>query len=505
MQKIIEKLKDRNLYISLLITLVFFGIFIKMDFATDTYSLIQDPVSKMFTHFMSSGRFVTAFWWQVSNAIGLGFGKIYFCSFALAIICFTLSIYNLFLVLNKKIKNEAICLLVSTITIINPFSIELFLFMEKGIFGLTVLLTVLAFCKFVKFLDGDKKALVYTFIFMLLATFSYQGVIGLFIALSTIYIILYSKNIKEFIINNIVVLLEYGIPAVINFAVIRLFFSNDRVNGAINFAESIQKVISGSKEMLATYTILPKYTFIVLITILFVLAIVLIFINKKDKISTKILKILGIVYVCFATIAITIIPQLMQNTESIWFVPRSTYPFGAIVGIMCIFILVNTLNQNNITNKNIKGLSKLQRTQIPIIIIGVICTVLLILQLFEFNKIEIDHYNLNYMDKMNSLTIGEEIKKYEQETGNKVTKICIYSDKNLNYTYPNIWAHKDINISGFGPDWSVIDMINYFNNIELVQVDGDPEIEMSFKECDWNDFSTDQIIFVGDTIHYCRF
>ena len=257
--------------------------------------------------------------------------------------------------------------------------------------------------------------------------------------------------------------------------------------------------------MLATYTILPKYTFIVLITILFVLAIVLIFINKKDKISTKILKILGIVYVCFATIAITIIPQLMQNTESIWFVPRSTYPFGAIVGIMCIFILVNTLNQNNITNKNIKGLSKLQRTQIPIIIIGVICTVLLILQLFEFNKIEIDHYNLNYMDKMNSLTIGEEIKKYEQETGNKVTKICIYSDKNLNYTYPNIWAHKDINISGFGPDWSVIDMINYFNNIELVQVDGDPEIEMSFKECDWNDFSTDQIIFVGDTIHYCRF
>ena len=291
----------------------------------------------------------------------------------------------------------------------------------------------------------------------------------------------------------------------INFAVIRLFFSNDRVNGAINFVESIQKVISGSKEMLATYTILPKYTFIVLITILFVLAIVLIFINKKDKISTKILKILGIVYVCFATIAITIIPQLMQNTESIWFVPRSTYPFGAIVGIMCIFILVNTLNQNNITNKNIKGLSKLQRTQIPIIIIGVICTVLLILQLFEFNKIEIDHYNLNYMDKMNSLTIGEEIKKYEQETGNKVTKICIYSDKNLNYTYPNIWAHKDINISGFGPDWSVIDMINYFNNIELVQVDGDPEIEMSFKECDWNDFSTDQIIFVGDTIHYCRF
>lgn len=506
MQKIIGKLKDKNLYISLLITLVFFGIFAKIEFAADTYCTLESTPSEMVSHFMSIGRFVIAIWQGGFFKLGFSFGFIYISSYILAILCITLSIYNLFLVINKKINNGAICFLVSTVTIINPFTIELFLFIEKGIFGLTVLLTVLSFDKFVKYLDGDKKALKYVFIFMLIATFCYQGIIGLFIALSTIYVVFYSKNAKEFIKNNVVLLLGYGIPAIINLLTIRLFFSSARVNGEINLVESLHKIIDGSVEMLATYTILPKYTFVIVIATLLVLAIVLLCKNNKIKISTKLLKFLGLVYVLFATFAITIVPHIMENTASIWFVPRSTYPFGAIVGIICIYILVNILNnKSNSINKNIKSLSKLQTIQIPIIIIGVICTIMLIMQFFEFNKIEISHYNLNYIDKMNSLTVGEEIKKYEQETGNKVTKICIYSDEYLNNTYPNIWAHKDMNISGFGPDWAIVDMLNYYNNLDLVEGKKDPEIEASFKEQNWDNFSTDQIIFVGDTIHYCRF
>ena len=524
MQKIIGKLKDKNLYISLLITLVFFGIFIKMDFATDTYSLFGEPLEKMVTHFMSSGRFVTAFWWKVVNALHFGNYLIYFSSYALAIFCITLSIYNLFLCLNKKIKNEAICLLVSTITIINPFIIELFLFLEKGILSLAVLLTILTFTKFVKYLDGDKKALKYIFLFMLLATFSYQGIIGLFIVLSTVYIVCYSKNVKDFIKNNIIILLGYGIPAIINLLIIRLLYSNNRVSGAINLIESIQKIVSGSREMLETYTILPKYTFAILIAVLIVLTAVLVFTNKKYKTSTKALKVLGLVYVCFGACAVTILPQLMQNTESIWFVPRSTYPFGAIIGALCIYVLINALDVDfayNAKTLNIKEIIKnkqvpvnkkeiIKSKQVPVnklvyIIIGTITIVLLAMQLYSFSKIEIAHYNLNYLDRINSLKIGAEIKSYEQETGNKVTKICVYTDKTQLATYPEIWAYKDINISGFYPDWSIIFMINYYNNLDLTEGTSDAEIEERFKEQDWNDFSTDQIIFVGDTIHYCRF
>ena len=102
MQKIMKKLKDKNLYISLLISLVFFAIFIKLEYATDTYSLFEEAVSTRVNHFLLSGRFVTALWWGAVNFFHLSDYLIYLSSFALAIICITLSIYNLFLVFSKK-------------------------------------------------------------------------------------------------------------------------------------------------------------------------------------------------------------------------------------------------------------------------------------------------------------------------------------------------------------------------------------------------------------------
>ena len=76
-----KKLKDKNLCISLLITLVFFGIFIKMDYATDTYSVLGSSPKEIFDHFMLSGRFVTAFLWGGVNVLNFGDYLIYFCSF----------------------------------------------------------------------------------------------------------------------------------------------------------------------------------------------------------------------------------------------------------------------------------------------------------------------------------------------------------------------------------------------------------------------------------------
>ena len=102
MQKVIKKLTDKNLYFSLLITLVFFAIFIKIEYATDSYSLFSDTVISRINHFMLSGRFITALWWALVNAFHFSDYLIYLSSFILALLCITLSIYNLFLVINKK-------------------------------------------------------------------------------------------------------------------------------------------------------------------------------------------------------------------------------------------------------------------------------------------------------------------------------------------------------------------------------------------------------------------
>ena len=484
-----KKLKDKNLYFSLLITLVFFGIFIRMDYATDTYSVLASYPKEIFNHFMQSGRFVTAFLWGVVNVLNFSDYSIYFCSFGLAIFCITLSIYNLYLVINKKIENNTLSLIVSTITIINPFSIELFMFIEKGVLTLGILLSVLAFSKFVEYLEGDKKSLIFIFIFMLIATFCYQGVIGLFIAISAVYVIIYNKNIKDFIKNNIVILLGYGLPAILNLITVKFIYGNSRVTGEVVLNESILKIIHGAKEMIATYSILPKYTLLIVISSLILFYIISVLMNKKDNINKKILNILGLAYIFIAVLGISIAPQIMQSTESIWFVPRSTYQFGAIIGIIGIYFL-STTEKNNIKN----------------IIISIICIIILIIQLYSFNKIEIDHYNLNYIDKMNSLSIGKKIQDYEQETGIEVTKICIYSDKNISYTYPDIWAQKDTNITGFYPDWSIVKMINYYNGTELEEiVEKDKEVEEYFKQFDWSNYNEAQMIFKDNILHLCRF
>lgn len=76
---------------------------------------------------------------------------------------------------------------------------------------------------------------------MLLSNFSYQGVVGIFIAIAIIYILKYSKNIKEFIINNIVVALSYGIPAIIDYVLIKIVCKSSRVSGNIIWPESLKK------------------------------------------------------------------------------------------------------------------------------------------------------------------------------------------------------------------------------------------------------------------------
>ena len=48
-------------------------------------------------------------------------------------------------------------------------------------------------------------------------------------------------------------------------------------------------------------------------------------------------------------------------------------------------------------------------------------------------------------------------------------------------------------------------MINYYNNLNLVQVDKNEKIAENFKNEDWNNFNENQIIIEGDTIHYCKF
>ncbi len=485
MKQIKEMLKNKNFYLYILICVTFFGIFCKMEYATDTYSVLETPFKNMLIHFISSGRLVTACWYAVYKVFSLSNNIAYIVSFILAIISTSISIYKLENIFSKDIKSKAISILAAVLIIINIFSIELYLFIEKGILMLSILFCVCAVEKLIKYFEGDKKSLVWVFLYMLLANFSYQGTVGIFVSIALLYIVKYTKDLKSFVTNTIVTGLGYGIPALINYVSVRFIFVNNRVNGANNFLESITKIITGTKSMmLSTFEIMPKYLFMTLVAILS-LIIVYNIVKNNIKGKKKIWLILGMIMIVIGNFVVTIFPQIMQNTASIWFVPRSTYTFAALLGILLVYLFMNT--EVNV---------KLEKVLLIALVIY------LSIQYVSFQNISRDRYILNYIDNYTIMQIQEKIENYEKETQNKVSKISFYEGNSKKYTYPKLFVNGDTNIKAFYPEWSRLNAINYYLNRKLENVEKDEKIEEDyFKDKIWEYYNDEQIIIVGDTVH----
>lgn len=486
MNKIKETLKNSKFWIFCIIVIAFFGIFIKMDYATDTYCVFGTPAKQMIEHFVRSGRFVTALAQVILTLLHSGNTVAYLLSIGLALACTVLSIYKLYKIFEKDISSTIIAGIASVLIIINAFSVELYLFLEKGILMLSVLLCVLAFEKMVSFFKQEHrvKSIILAFIYMIIANFSYQGTVALFVALSCIYIVKHTKDIKGFIINNVATAICYGIPALINYLTVKFIFGNTRVSGEYNILLSIEKIIKNTKEMLIyTYKILPQFMFVIVFGVVAILGIICL-LKQKENIKKKILLILGLVYVVLATFIVTIFPQIMQSTNSIGFAPRSTYAFASLIGIVLAYIFMNV---------KIKDLTK------NLITIFLIC--FLGIQYVSFMNISRDRYIVNYMDYNQFLQIQELVYNYEEETGNIIGKVAIYKNE-VQGTYPGVFISGDINLKAMCPDWSRIDYLEYYFGRTLEEEEASSEIYDSyFKDKNWKFFDKDQIVLKDNVMH----
>lgn len=484
MKKIKEMIVDKKFYICIIIALAFFGVFTKLEYATDTYTVFENSAASTIEHFLASGRFVTAGCQFLVRTLDISNELTYIISFVLSILCLSIALYRLYRILKEDIKSIPIAMFISVLIVINAFSIELFMYIEKGIMLLSVLLNILAVEKLIEYFKENKKSLVLVFVYMLIANFSYQGTVALFVALSLVYILKYSKNIKIFIKNNIVTALGYGIPALINYLIVKFIFANNRIAGEVNIAESIKKVISGTKQMLLTYSIIPKYLFVTLIGVLLLVIIYHIIKHTKTP-KEKLMGIFGVIYVILGTLVVTILPQLMQATESIWFVPRSSYAFGAILGILILYLYMNY-----------KVNDRLEK----VLLIGIVAY--LLVQFVNFGTIARDHYIVNYMEKYEANQIEEVMQEYENSTGKTVTKIAFYQSKTPSWSYPGIKSIGDMNIKAIYPDWARIPYLKHYINRTFDIVEKSDEIyQLNFANKDWNYFSKEQIVIKEDTLH----
>lgn len=487
--KLKEIFNDKELYLFSVITILFFGAFCVLQYAPDTYSVFTNDLKHTILHFLSCGRFVTGIATYFSmGLLKLGKEGTYFLSYSFAMICTIVSLYKLNKLLKKDIKQEILSIIVTTIIIINPFSIELFMYIEKGIMVLSVLLCVLAIEQIEKFLKGNKKSIILALLFMVIANGCYQGTVGIFVAIALMYIIKYSKNGKEFIKNNILVALTYGIPALLNFLLVRFVFTNARVKGSMIVSESILKIVKGTKRMLIdTYDLLPHYLLFFVVTILLGIIIYQAWQQKSNK-KEKILKIGGAFYIIGVTWFATVAPQMLQDTNSIWFVARSSYSMASVIGILVWY------GEKEFT---LKELTK------KVILIGL--TLFLLIQYSSFMRFTIDNYKGNYIDKIISLEISQMIQEYQEQTGNQIDSVAIYRDANPQYAYPEIKTSGDINVKAYLADWCVNRILKLYTNLDLKVVEGESHKEEEFKQKNWDYFSKEQVILEDNVLHLCIF
>lgn len=474
----------KKIMIFFAITMIFFGMLINRECATDTYAVFTTGAKENIIHFLGTGRFVTAIAIVIVRLLRLNENCIYFLSFAVACISLIASLYELEKIIYKDVKKNVISIILATLIVLNAFIIELFLFIEKGILITSILFVILAIKHLIKFFESrDKKEFFKVLVWMFLANGSYQGTVALFIAVATVYVLKYSKSIKEFVLNNVVLGVCYAIPAIIDL-IIGKIFAGERISGKIILSESIKKVMQGTKNMFYSYNMLPKYLFIVCFAIAIGFALFEI-IKNKSNIKTKIIQVLSLIYIILGTLVATILPQIMQNTESIWMVARSTYAFSSLIGITLLYTFIN-FNVN--------------KAEYAVVLMS-ICY--LVIQYKSFTNIEISRYKLNYIDKDETLNILNYIKEYENETGNKIENISVYQDKFVTYTYNDLFVTGDLNVRAYSSDWATKGILEYYSGRKFESTEKKKELEEKFEKENWNAFSKEQLVFENNTLHIC--
>ena len=478
-------MKKKIFTLYFIITIIFFGMLFKLEFATDTYAVFNFDKEAVFMQYAMSGRFITGVIFKVLKIIDFSETAIYLLSFVLAIFCATLSQYILYKIIEKDVKKRWLNILIPTLIIINPFSIELFLFIEKGIMWLGILMCILAVQKIIQYFETkQKKYLLISTILMLLANFSYQGVVGIFLSISFVYILKYSKNIKQFIINNLIVGFVYAIPALLDFVLVKILYKASRINGKVIFLESLKIIIQNTQNMyIKMYDLLPKYAFILLILFTFTA-----FWCKICKENKKFLNLLNYFYIICGITIVSVTPQIMQPTNSIWFGPRSTYSFASMYGILLLYLVTN-FELKKILEKSIIILSLL----------------LIVFQAQKFIKIEKDRYILNKNDKNITLQIIKQIENYEKQTGNRISCISWYQDEKPNYTYNGIFVTSDMNVKCYSSDWSTVEVLKYYlkRNIKLEKKN--QKLEERFKNKNWDNFNFEQLVFDNNKLNFCNY
>lgn len=484
-----DKTAQRVLLLYFLIVLIFFGTFAKPDFAADTYAYAMGDFTEITNNFLRCGRIFTAGIYTLLRLAHVNINVVNFGCFIVAITSLTGALYMLRKLLQKGfIKNQLWSFLLPLIILINPFLIEYFLFIEKGIMCFCILLCVVSAYYYNNYLSYRRRNDLWKVLCLnIFATFWYQGVIGLFIILATMLTLMKAKTWRTFLKDTILSVGLYVIGPLLNVIMIKVFFADGRTGGGLDLLGAAKTVFSSVGRMFELFGIIPSCVFwgVLIIT----LTLWVVYLVRNHRFSW--LQLAKIGYLGLVVFLAAVAPQLALNPASVWIAPRAVYPFATIIGVILALMMYFTPSWLNMRCSKISILT--------------MAMVYLAVELIGFKVIILDHYSLAEIDRLRAQYIGQMITDYETDHHVEVKYITTSRDQKLTYSYPGIKTVADSNVSAFSTDWSDVTSISFWNGRDFVRRDAAPAWRDYCAHHDWHNFNLDQFKFSGETLQICLY
>lgn len=493
-----RKLKKIFFIGSVLITLMFYGIYLRPHYSLDTYYVISKSKfllispSMVWDNFaitnVKMGRFGFAALMYVFSLIGINpiFTNIF--SNFIAMLFFSIAFFYTIDTIRKKFSQSLKEVLISAIMLMplfmNPLYCDWFQYSEVVVYFSfsfmvgTILSLKICFEEDISF----KKKIIYTVIFFFCLSI-HQTILNLFLIYSSFWLFLlyfikerFTFEAKKYINKWVGIFSLYVSLALIQLVMVFYYGNGDRVSGGI--FNNILIVLRAQPSLWLMQN--TGRSNILLILSVFMGIVGNIILRKKFG---DFFLILG--FFCFLT-GIIFSTHILAEP---WLSHR-TIVF--LYSIPSVFALLFYLRSKE-SLRRVSGFFSLLMT---------LMIVLNITYVIRSNNLAIFTHQNNAMDKQIAIQICHQITDYERETGMEVRKVSFKNDPTLTYVNPEIFASYDMNPRAFVVPWARLGIIEINLNRMLEEVDMPDQIyEDYFKDKDWNVFEEEQVKIIGDTAY----
>ena len=444
-------------FILFVITGAVFWNYVSMHYATDTYNIMNIGYGKYaINNSLSDGRIFMFLIGMLANTINIPINVyvITLTIIALIVSCIAVLVLKSMMMRfsTKKTKfQEFIAILIAYCTIFNFMYVENLYFVESAVMAFSILFYILAVNQIVK---KNDFYIIKAALLAILATFCYQGTIGLFALYGVAFSIAKNgKEIKEIlkdfgIIIGITLLSFVANLIQINVATSIAGTTQQRLNGIENLVTYFLRILVNFKKMVFDTILVnncglfPSYVMIIIVLIITLLAGIYGVKSKKYGL------VFNIAFICFVTVLITFAMCIVSITS--YDTGRIHVPVGALIGVIFLYLFCRTSIFEDET----------------------IIKYLIIIALIAYNLITVvntiyllyQHKQVNKLEKAQCEGLEAYIESYEQENNVKITEARYFklSDMKKYGYFSQIPNQSVLTYDGVACTWSAIGTINFY-------------------------------------------